>query len=165
MCLCYLLKGPLDAPSAVLLGTKHLGFGAGRVVGLGGHVDPGEDPWDATCREVAEESGLVVRREDLVHRAEVLFTFPTEPSWDSLVSVFVANEWRGQMTPSDEITPTWYPVENLPLELMWDDARYWLPQLLVGSSRFLRAHITFDHSRTVVADTDLHWEGALIKAR
>ena len=159
MCLCYLLEGPLEAPASILLGMKHLGFGAGRVVGLGGHIEAGEDSWAAACREVAEESALVVRREDLVHRAEVLFSFPTEPSWDSLVSVFVANRWQGQLTPSDEITPTWYPVDDLPLELMWDDARYWLPQLLSGSE-LLRAHITFDASNSVVAHTDLAWSQA-----
>ena len=154
--LCYLVQGPMDAPRSVLLGMKNLGFGGGKIVGLGGHIEAGEDAWDATCREVAEESGLVVERKDLVHRAEVFFSCPSDPSWDSLVSVFVANAWRGQLIASQEITPAWYATNELPLDLMWDDARYWLPRLM-RSSDTLRARIAFDDSKRWVTSTDLSW--------
>ncbi len=46
----------------MLLGFKKTGFGAGRWVGLGGHIEDGEQPAEAAAREVAEESGLIVSR-------------------------------------------------------------------------------------------------------
>lgn len=41
----------------VLLKHKHLGFW----MQPGGHVDPGETPWEGAHRECAEETGLAVR--------------------------------------------------------------------------------------------------------
>lgn len=153
----------MDAPRAVLLGLKNRGFGAGKIVGLGGHVEPGEDAWDATCREVEEEAGLVIQPRDLVHRAEVFFSCPSDPSWDSTVSVFVANRWTGQLTASEEITPAWYETSELPLGLMWDDARYWFPRLM-RSSDTLRARILFDEGKRRVVSADLRWAASRASA-
>jgi 8-oxo-dGTP diphosphatase len=44
----------------VLLGAKKTGFGAGKIVGLGGHVERGECPAQAVVREVAEKSSIWV---------------------------------------------------------------------------------------------------------
>ena len=60
MCLCFLLRPTLDGRTEVLLGRKHEGMGTGKVVGPGGHVEPGEDPRAAAVREVKEETGLIV---------------------------------------------------------------------------------------------------------
>lgn len=59
----------------MLLGLKKTGFGAGKIVGLGGHVEPGGFV-QAVCREVHEESGVVVRQEELFDAGEVRFVFP-----------------------------------------------------------------------------------------
>ena len=39
--LCFLTRTVRGVPQ-VLLGTKKTGFGMGKIVGLGGHVEPGE---------------------------------------------------------------------------------------------------------------------------
>ena len=44
----------------MLLGHKKTGFGTGKIVALGGHVEPGESPAQAAAREVKEEAGLHV---------------------------------------------------------------------------------------------------------
>lgn len=109
MCLCFLLRPTLDGRTEVLLGRKHEGMGTGKVVGPGGHVEPGEDPRAAAVREVKEETGLIVDPTSASRRASVGHHFPTRPSWDQRVDVFVATRWHGELAPSQELTPAWAP--------------------------------------------------------
>ena len=132
MCLCFLLRPTLEGRTEVLLGRKNEGMGTGKVVGPGGHVEPGEDPRAAAVREVAEETGLIVDPASASQRASVGHHFPTRPSWDQRVDVFVATRWHGELAPSQELTPAWYPVDSVPYEQMWEDAREWLPHVLAG---------------------------------
>jgi 8-oxo-dGTP diphosphatase len=161
-CLCLLTR-PAPAGSGlakltaaerggreVLLGYKKAGFGAGRWFGLGGHVEDGEEPADAAVREVAEESGLNVAAAALTHMARLTFVFPARPSWDQTAEVFTATEFSGEAAESDELIPRWFAVDELPVDGMWDDARYWLPLVLAGEP--VRAMITFaDDCATVEA--------------
>ena len=152
MCLCFVLDGSIDKPSAVLLGHKKRGLGTGNIVGLGGHIDPGETGSQAAAREVREESGLLVEEDDLHHGADVGFTFPARPSWDQTAAVFVTDRWHGKPESTDEITPEWFALDALPLDRMWDDAKYWLPRVLAGER--LRIDIAFgDDCITVTAAT------------
>jgi 8-oxo-dGTP diphosphatase len=161
-CLCLLTRptraGPAGAKPAeagpggreVLLGYKKAGFGAGRWVGLGGHVEDGEKPADAAVREVAEESGLVVAASALTHMATLTFVFPARPTWDQTAEVFAAADFSGEAAESDELIPRWFAADKLPFDGMWDDARYWLPLVLAGEP--VSARITFaDDCATVEA--------------
>jgi 8-oxo-dGTP diphosphatase len=130
-CLC-LIRRRGDRGPEVLLGLKKSGFGLGKWVGLGGHIEAGEKPVAAAVREVAEESGLVVAADALQHMASIEFRFPARPSWDQTVDVFVTSVYQGEATESDEIAPRWFAEDALPLSLMWDDAKYWLPRVLAG---------------------------------
>jgi 8-oxo-dGTP diphosphatase len=130
-CLC-LIRRHNDGGPEVLLGLKKSGFGVGKWVGLGGHIEPGEKPDAAAVREVAEESSLVVAADALQHMASIEFRFPARPSWDQTADVFVTSVYQGEATESDEVAPRWFAEDALPLSLMWDDAKYWLPRVLAG---------------------------------
>jgi 8-oxo-dGTP diphosphatase len=132
MCLCLLTGTSADGRRQVLLGHKKTGLGTGKIVGLGGHVEPGETAAQAAAREVEEEAGLRVDAAALREVAVVTFLFPARPRWDQFASVFATSDWTGEPAESDEITPRWFGVDELPLARMWDDARYWLPQVLAG---------------------------------
>ena len=112
-------------------------------------------PGQAAAREVKEESGILVDPADLQEMAEVTFRFPARPKWDQTVSVFTTPDWAGEPGESTEITPQWFPVTQLPLDDMWDDARYWLPHVLAGQR--INATITYaDDCQTVTrANLDL----------
>lgn len=136
----------------VLLGLKHRGLGAANVVGLGGHIEPGETPAEAAVREVFEEAGVVLD-EALLRRVGVIqFRFPASPGWDQDVAVLTTTEPIGEPAPSEEITPRWYPIDSLPYASMWDDARYWTADVLVGG--VVDATVTFADDNRSVAHFD-----------
>jgi 8-oxo-dGTP diphosphatase len=145
--------GPISGNREVLLGFKKAGFGAGRWVGLGGHIEDGEEPAEAAAREVNEESGLTVS--GLVHMASLNFVFPARPSWNQTADVFVTSDFDGEAAESDEVIPQWFGIDALPFDEMWDDARYWMPLVLAGER--VCADITFaDDCATVsAAEPDL----------
>jgi 8-oxo-dGTP diphosphatase len=130
-CLCLIRRHGEDGPE-VLLGLKKSGFGAGKWVGLGGHIEEGEKPAGAAVREVFEESGLIVPADSLAHMASILFRFPARPAWDQTAEVFVTSVYQGDPVESDEVVPRWFAEGAVPLGLMWDDAKYWLPRVLAG---------------------------------
>ncbi|WP_221411699.1 8-oxo-dGTP diphosphatase [Arthrobacter crusticola] len=127
--LCFLFRS-VAGRGEVLLGLKHQGFGTGRIVALGGKLEPGETPAQAAVREVAEESGLLVEEPDLGFLGEVTWDFPSNPAWNMRAWVFAADRFTGDAGPSDEITPEWFPVTAPPWDGMWEDAAYWLPRVL-----------------------------------
>jgi len=130
-CLCLVRRQTATGPE-VLLGLKKTGFGAGKWVALGGHIEPGEKPEAAAVREVEEESGLVVLTDSLAHMASIEFRFPSRPSWNQTAEVFTTWAYQGEAAESSEVAPAWYREDELPLDRMWDDARYWLPLVLAG---------------------------------
>ena len=117
----------------MLLGEKKKGFGRGKLVGPGGKLEAGETPRQSAVREVFEECGLLVAEDDLVPLGRFRFEFPHQPAWSQLCWVFSARDWQGEMIESDELFLRWHPVDALPLERMWDDARHWLPEALAGN--------------------------------
>lgn len=119
----------------VLLGRKLTGFGAGNMVAPGGKIEPGEQAAAAAVRELEEETGLQVTEDDPVHRATILFRFPARPASDMDCQVFLASSYRGEPVASEELEPRWYPVGELPVEYMWQDAEHWLP-LIIGGETF-----------------------------
>jgi 8-oxo-dGTP diphosphatase len=130
-CLCLIRRHTAAGPQ-VLLGLKKTGFGLGKWVGLGGHIEEGEKPEAAAVREVCEESSLVVPADSLQHVAHIEFRFPARQSWDQTADVFMTSVFQGQPEESDEVAPKWFAESELPLEMMWDDAKYWLPLVLAG---------------------------------
>lgn len=149
LCLCYLTRESAAGPE-VLLGLKKTGFGAGKIVGLGGHVEPGESPAQAVVREVEEESGIRVDPSHLRDLGVVTFRFPARPEWDAVVWVFGADRFSGLAVESDEIVPEWFSFDELPLTKMWDDARLWLPRVLAGE--YVTAEIAFAEDCATVAE-------------
>jgi 8-oxo-dGTP diphosphatase len=153
-CLCLIRRNLTEGPQ-VLLGLKKAGFGAGKWVGLGGHIEPGEKPEAAAVREVQEESGLVVPADSLQHVASIEFRFPTRPSWDQDAEVFVTWVYQGEPAESDEVAPRWFAESDLPLSLMWHDAQYWLPLVLAGEQVDMRATFAADCATVAKLEPDL----------
>jgi 8-oxo-dGTP diphosphatase len=152
-CLCLLTRAGGDGERRILLGHKKTGLGTGKIVGLGGHVEECESPAEAAAREVKEEAGIHVTPAALLEVAHVTFLFPVRPQWDMVVWIFTSAEWSGEAVETPEIRPEWYPVTALPLDGMWDDAKYWLPRVLAGER--VRAVFTYADDCETVAEATL----------
>lgn len=152
MCLVFLLR---DTPRGreVLLGLKQRGFGTGRIVGIGGHVEPGESDSEAAVRETFEETGFRVAPTDLHDAGRLVFHFPASPQADMSVALYRATSWTGELTASDELDPQWHQVSRLPIGRMWDDSRIWLPHVLRGE--LIDVDITYDAGGSLVTQVCL----------
>ncbi len=120
----------------VLLIRKKRGLGAGKINGPGGKIDPGETPLRCAVREIQEE--LVINTLDPVHHGEVRFQFID--GYSVHVHVYVATEFTGTPTETDEALPLWFDKKDIPYEEMWADDVIWLPRVLNGETvngRFL----------------------------
>ena len=157
--LCFLLREG-SAGQEVLLGLKKTGMGAGKVVGIGGHVEPGESIVAAICREVAEETSLTIQAMDLVPAGTVEFVFPAKHTWDMFTTVFLCRQFAGEPQESSEIAPRWYPIAELPHAQMWADAVHWLPAFLAGERGHWRVVLNHDNE-TVASSTHTAPRGQL----
>ncbi|HEX2144811.1 MAG TPA: 8-oxo-dGTP diphosphatase [Glycomyces sp.] len=149
MSLCFLFRTGPAGRREVLLGRKKRGFGTGKTVGLGGKLEPGEIAVAAAAREIGEECGILVQAADLREAADIEFRFPHRPEWDMRVAVFTGERFTGEARETAEIAPRWYGVDDLPHLELWDDNRYWLPQVLAG--RRLRAVFVYAEDGETVA--------------
>ncbi len=142
------------AHGRVLLGFKKRGFGSGKLVGFGGAIEPGETAVQAAIRELAEESSLQTTPSAVHSAAGIRFHFPARPAWNHAVQVFRVSSWQGTARESSEMRPCWFTMDTIPYDLMWDDARYWLPAVLHG--RRLTAEFVFQDDNATVASATLN---------
>ena len=108
-------------------------FGGGFWNGPGGKVETGESTVEAAKREVFEETGLTISN---LKEAGVLEFFfghgKPKPDWTAVV--FKTKEYSGKVkSRTKEGTLRWISEDELPLDQMWEDDRYWLPLLVKGS--------------------------------
>ncbi|MCU1406537.1 MAG: hypothetical protein JWQ43_2840, partial [Glaciihabitans sp.] len=76
------------------------------------------------------------------------------PRWSQKSWVFVSRVFRGEAVASDELEPLWVDVADIPLDRMWDDARFWLPAVLAGGS--VAATFSFAADGRTVETSDHH---------
>jgi 8-oxo-dGTP diphosphatase len=134
----------------VLLGLKKRGFGVGKVNGFGGKLNEGESILEAAVRELFEEVGITTNVDSLNKVAELSFRFPHKEGgdWDQLVHVFFIEEWGGEPKETEEMAFEWHDLNQLPFDRMWDDDRYWFPEVLKG--RKIKGDFTFSEDNKTI---------------
>ncbi len=114
----------------VLLIRKKRGLGAGKINGPGGRLEENETPLECAIRETQEE--LLINPLDIRPAGELFFHANDMPRIHA--HIFVAGNYEGTPTETDEAIPLWFRYEDIPFDEMWDDDRLWLPRVLAGES-------------------------------
>ena len=122
--LCFIVR-----EEKILLIQKKRGFGAGKINGPGGKVDPGETPLESALRETFEELGIKPLGTE--QRGELHFQF--RDGYSLHCTVFRADDFTGEPRETDEAVPLWTPLDAIPYDEMWADDRHWLPLLIRGA--------------------------------
>jgi ADP-ribose pyrophosphatase YjhB (NUDIX family) len=144
--LLFLLKD-----NQILLAMKKRGFGVGRWNGVGGKPNNNENISKTAIRETQEEINVIPSNISQV--ATLNFYFKNKPEWDQQVLVFTAHGWKGEPSESEEMSPKWFDVKNIPYESMWPDDPFWLPLVLSGKK--INATFTFGEN-DIVLDKEIH---------
>lgn len=90
--------------------------GTGRLVLPGGGIDPGESAQEAVEREVFEETGVEVRAQAVIGRAEAnYYDAPSGEAWTAQVELLACDVLRcgPAPEPAPEGEPVWIPMETL----------------------------------------------------
>jgi len=86
-------------------------FGFGKLNGVGGHIEKGEDPYGSALREILEETGLKV---DHLNLSAILF-IDTNDSPGIEVFLFGAEFAGGELRHSDEGNLVWMTLDEIKL--------------------------------------------------
>lgn len=122
----------------ILLIHKKRGFGAGKISGPGGRLEPGETIEQCAIRETQEELGVTPT--GVKKAGELLFQFADGYSIHG--HVFTANGHEGEPKSTPEADPIWTQLSEIPFSRMWADDHIWVPLMLKGQpfkARFLFA--------------------------
>jgi 8-oxo-dGTP diphosphatase len=134
--LCFIVRD-----EKILLIRKKRGFGAGKINGPGGKVDPSETPLQAALRETYEELGI--KPLGAKQHGELHFQF--RDGYSLHCAVFLARDFEGEPRETDEAVPLWTPLDAIPYDEMWADDRHWLPLLIRGAH--FAGYFEFDGER------------------
>mmetsp|Transcript_55001 Transcript_55001/g.170368 ORF Transcript_55001/g.170368 Transcript_55001/m.170368 type:complete len:570 (-) Transcript_55001:40-1749(-) len=115
----------------VLLGAKKRGFGAGKLNGFGGKLEPGETVEESAMRELEEECGLRCQLADLRWCGSMTYLYDTKPKAME-VHIYELDRWEGEPQETQEMRPSWFLHEDIPLQDMWADDEHWLLPYLDG---------------------------------
>jgi 8-oxo-dGTP diphosphatase len=128
--LCFIVRD-----GKVLLLKKSAGLiGEGKWNAPGGKMLEGEEAKDCAVREVLEETQVTIRDPD---HLGILYFYKDDrrdsPEWT--VNVFLARDFDGTPTSGREGIVSWFSLDALPFDEMWEDDPYW-SRLVFEGRRF-----------------------------
>lgn len=144
----------------ILLARKARGFATGKLNGVGGKREKGETIEQTMIRETQEEICVTPKDYRLVGIIEFFeFDKNQEPEED-IMHIFIANDYEGTPTKSDEMDPAWFDVNNVPYFDMFQDDKLWIPNIINGEKiygvfNFDKDFKLISHNITNISDDEL----------
>lgn len=132
----------------ILLAKKKRGFGAGLFNGVGGKKQEGETIYEAMIRETQEEINIVPLNTTLVGIMDFDLYLKGENVTEKMYT-YIATDYEGEPTESDEMKPEWFDLDNIPYDNMFQDDIIWLPEVLKGNK--IRASFSFDKEMNLIS--------------
>ena len=104
---------------------------AGKWIGVGGKLEPGETPEQCLVREVREETGLELT--EFTYRGKILFWL--DPWEDEITYLYTATGFRGELTENcAEGELRWVSFEEIPSLPLWEGDKCFLKDLMEGKN-------------------------------
>ena len=119
-------------------GNKKNDGSQGKYMGVGGHFEEKESPYDCAIREAKEETGL-----DIIPKYRAIVTFVSDKYETEQMHLFTATEFLGSLTQTDEGDLHWIDkkeIYNLP---MWEGDSVFL-NLLEKRTDFFALKLCYD---------------------
>lgn len=132
----------------LLLAEKKRGFGKGKINGVGGKRQPNETIEEAMIRETEEEIGITPKDYKLRGIIDFDELYKGEREINRMY-VYVANDFYGTLTESDEMKPIWFDKKNIPFERMFGDDKFWYPAMLDGKN--FKGKFVFDDDFNLIS--------------
>ncbi len=127
-CLVYLK----NQGEVLLIRKAHGRVYEGQWIGLGGKLEPGEDPASSAIREFKEECGLMLADPKL--RGTFIWIDEVRCG---IVHIFTGTEWTGRLSESDEGQLQWHRIADLTkLEGLVEHQRLFLDRILLDNNHF-----------------------------
>lgn len=112
-------------------------------LGLGGHIENGENHYECVKREVLEESGLTIFDPKL--RAKIYFI---NDEYEELMYLYTASSFKGDLIECDEGVLAWINKEDV-LDLnIWEGDKVFL-NLLVQSDEYFELKLYYKNDKFV----------------
>ena len=143
--LCYITSG--DQVLMLHRTKKENDLNKDKWIGIGGKFEANESPDECLLREVYEETGLTLN----TWKCHGVITFLTDGEFEGeFMYLFSSDDFSGALKDCDEGDLQWVSrdfLDNLPkwegdkifLELMWQDAPFFLLKLRYSGDRLVEA--------------------------
>ncbi|MGN1127690.1 MAG: 2-thiouracil desulfurase family protein [Candidatus Flemingiibacterium sp.] len=122
-------------------------------IGIGGHFEPGESPYDCAVREIQEETSLEVRPEDCSYRGIVTFCSPEFET--EQMHLFKVTEFSGEPGDCDEGVLEWLPIADVYSLPIWEGDRIFL-RLLETDAPFFSLKLSYSGTGELLS-SELHF--------
>jgi 8-oxo-dGTP diphosphatase len=135
--LCYIEK---DEKYLLIHRTKKKHDGSyHKYMGVGGHFEENESPYDCVIREAREETGL----ELIAPKYRGIVTFCSDKYESEQMHLFTCTEFTGQIGKCDEGELVWVNKNDLHTLPMWEGDYVFL-DLLNSSKEFFSLKLTYN---------------------
>ena len=149
--LCYLEK---DGKYLLIHRTKKKHDGSyDKYMGVGGHFEEKESPYDCAIREVREETGLI-----MVPKYRAIVTFVSDKYETEHMHLFTSTEFSGELCQCDEGDLNWIDKNSLKELPMWEGDHVFL-ELLEKRTDFFSLKLCYE-GETLVSHTLEHAKNA-----
>ena len=120
----------------IILAGKKRKIGFGKLNGYGGRVEEGEDRAGCLVREIVEECGVIVEKENCKELGYIDFHFEDKPDFNQRVYIYRIDEFFGEPVETEEMgKPEEFEVNEIPYNRVMVGDENFVP-LVVQNKKF-----------------------------
>lgn len=137
---CYIEKD--DKILMLYRNKKKNDINEGKWIGVGGHIEEFETPYECTVREVKEETGLVVK--NLIPRGYISFITGNKPMG---IHVFSCKEFSGQLIECDEGELHFIKKSDILSLNIWETDVYMLKKIINDDYNYFMIKAVYENDK------------------